>query len=114
MKSIPSSMQETADLSIDDLKALDSEAFENNCNAIDICKFTAHLRKTYRNVATILCNLYLLAVTVRFRKFDCLFFSLTAVDSPQRRSMTGHRETDLTYLLPEPWPTVDTTGYVAL
>ena len=56
--------------------------------------------KNYRDIAPILCNMYLIAVTAGFAsaRVECLFCSLTGIDTPQRRSMTTDREADLTYL----------------
>ena len=112
MKNTPIwSADKTSVLSFDDLKAecsvfkrvlsyVDLKTFENNRNEIDICKVTTYMLKNYRDIAPILCNMYLIAITAGFAsaRVECLFSSLTGIDTPQRRSMTTDREADLTYL----------------
>ena len=59
------------------------------------------LNKEYLEAAPILCNLYVIPITVGYTsgRVECLFSALTAIDTPQRRSMTSEREADLTYML---------------
>ena len=86
MKSIPICMHDaTSDLSFGDLKAeypifkrvlssLDSKSFQNR-KEIDISMLTTYMLKNYRDVAPILCNLYLIAITAGFAsaRVECPF-----------------------------------------
>ena len=113
MEILPVCMKDgSTELTIDDLQAgcsifrrvlssLDLKSFHNNREEIDIIKVAAYFNKKYPEAAPILCNLYLIAITAGYAsaRVECLFSALTAIDTPQRRSMTSEREADLTYLL---------------
>lgn len=67
---------------------------------IDLVEVARIVMNDYQNGAPILSSLYKLAITAGFTstRVECVFSSLTRVDSPQRRSMKTDRECDLAYL----------------
>lgn len=73
---------------------------ENEDGTVDLVVVTKLMAKEHGKSAPILSNLYKVAVTAGFTstRVECLFSSLTRVDSPQRRSMKTARECDLAYL----------------
>ena len=67
---------------------------------IDLVKVARIVMNDYQDGAPILSSLYKLAITAGFTstRVECVFSSLTRIDSPQRRSMKTDRECDLSYL----------------
>ena len=67
---------------------------------VDMCKLCVFMDKNHVNNASILTFLYKLAVTAGYgsARVECLFSTLTKVDTPQRRRMTTERESNLTFL----------------
>ena len=96
MKHVPICMSnKTSGLSFERvLSSLDLKTFENNRSEIDIFK---ELLRHCTNSLQHLSDCY----TAGFAsaRVECLFSSLTAIDTAQRRSMTSKLEADLTYLL---------------
>ena len=64
---------------------------------IDLVQFAYIVFNEYGDSAPILSSLYEVAITAGFTptRVECLFSSITRVDSPQRRSMQMERECDL-------------------
>ena len=96
-------------LSIDDLHAecrIFARLFKDkvwprdNSGRIDIVDVALLLRRNHESSAAILLLLYTVAITAGFTstRVECLFSSLTRVDTPQRRSMKTDREVQLAYL----------------
>ena len=110
-KTIPVIQREYSRLnvSVEDLKGecrifsrvLKNKEFTKDGNGVvDLVDFASHIIEKYVESAPILCSLYRVAITAGFSstRVECLFSSLTRVDSPQRRSMLTKRECQLAYL----------------
>ena len=67
---------------------------------IDLVAVAHVIAEDHGKTAPVLTNLYKVAVTAGFTstRCECLFSSLTRIDSPQRRSMKTERECNLAYL----------------
>ncbi|CAB4034709.1 Hypothetical predicted protein, partial [Paramuricea clavata] len=78
----------------------DKEWPKNENEKIDLSEVAIIVINNHQKGAPILSSLYKVAVTSGFTstRVECVFSSLTRVDSPQRRSMKTQRETDLAYL----------------
>ena len=80
----------------------DKEWPKNEHEKIDLSEVAIIVIKNHQKRAPILSSLYQVAVTsgsgFTSRRVECVFSSLTQVDSLQRRSMRTQREADLTHL----------------
>ena len=78
----------------------DKEWPKNEHEKIDLSEVAVIVIKNHQKGAPILSSLCKVAVTSGFTstRVECVFSSLTQVDSPQRRSMRTQREADLAYL----------------
>ncbi|CAB3993666.1 Hypothetical predicted protein [Paramuricea clavata] len=78
----------------------DKEWPKNENEKIDLSEVAIIVINNHQKGAPILSSLYKVAVTSGFTstRVECVFSSLTRVDSPQRRSMKTQREADLAYL----------------
>ena len=78
----------------------DKEWPKNKNEKIDISEVAIIVFRDHQQGALVLSSLYKVAVTAGFTstRVECVFSSLTQVDSPQRRSMRTQREADLAYL----------------
>ena len=78
----------------------DKEWSKNEHEKIDLSEVAMIVIKNHQKGALILSSFYKVAVTSGFTstRVECVFSSLTRVDSPQRRSMKTQREADLAYL----------------
>ena len=67
---------------------------------VDLDAVAKFINMEYKTLAPVLCILYNVAVTAGFTstRVECLFSSLTQVDTAERRSMTTKRECELSYL----------------
>ena len=67
---------------------------------IDLVEVGTHLIEKHKESAPILGSLYKVANTAVFSstRVECLFSSVTMIDTPQRRSMLTERECQLAYL----------------
>ena len=104
-KTIPVLRREYSRLnvSIEDLKGecrifsrvLRNKEFSKDENGvIDLVEVGSHLIEKHKESAPILGSLYKVPITAGFSstRVDCLFSSLTMIDTPQRRSMLTERE----------------------
>ena len=78
----------------------DKEWPRNKNEKIDLSEVAIIVINDYQKGAPILSSLYKVAVTSGYTstRVECVFSSLTRIDSPQRRSMRTQREADLAYL----------------
>ena len=110
-KTIPVLRREYSRLnvSIEDLKGecrffsrvLRNKEFRKDENGvIDLVEVGSHLIEKHKESAPILCSLYKVAITAGFSstRVECLFSSLTMIDTPLRRLMLTERECQLAYL----------------
>ena len=73
---------------------------KDNKEGIDLVQVGYIICNEYGDSAPVVSSLYKVAITAGFTstRVECLFSSLTRVDSPQRRSMQTERECELAYL----------------
>ena len=78
----------------------DKEWPRNENGRINLVEVARIVMNGHRDGAPILASLYKLAITAGFTstRVECVFSSLTRVDTPQRRSMNTDRECNLAYL----------------
>ena len=78
----------------------DREWLRHEHGKIDLVAVARYMEVEYRKTAPVLTTLYRVAVTAGFTstRVECLFSSLSRVDTAQRRSMKTDRECELAYL----------------
>ncbi|CAB4015919.1 zinc finger MYM-type 1 [Paramuricea clavata] len=78
----------------------DKEWPKNAADKVDLSEVANIVIKEHQKGAPVLSSLYKVAITAGFTsmRVECVFSSLTRVDSPQRRSMKTEREANLAYL----------------
>jgi hypothetical protein len=78
----------------------DKEWPKNAADKVDLSEVANIVIKEHQKGAPVLSSLYKVAITAGFTstRLECVFSSLTRVDSPQQRSMKTEREANLAYL----------------
>ena len=81
-------------------RPLDKQWPQDKNGKIDIVDVAQFIRNYHECSAPVLIQLYNVAITAGFTstRVECLFSSLSRVDTAQRRSMKTERECDLAYL----------------
>ena len=82
-------------------RVLRNKEFSKDKNGvIDLVEIGSHLIVKHKESAAILGSLYKVAITAGFSsaRVECLFSSLTMIDTPQRGSVLTERECQLAYL----------------